>query len=116
MREASSVVLLRQAWAAGASIRAYDPKATDEARRIFGERRDLTYCAGAYEALDGADVLAVVTEWQEFRSPDFDLMREKLSRRAVFDGRNIYDPATVARAGLQYFGIGRSMPAADAPA
>jgi UDPglucose 6-dehydrogenase len=116
MREASSVVLLRQAWAAGAQIRAYDPKAADEARRIFGERPDLTLCSGAYEALDGADVLAVVTEWQEFRSPDFDLMRDKLARRAVFDGRNIYDPGTVVRAGLQYVGIGRSVPATGAPA
>ncbi len=114
MREASSTVLMEQAWSAGAKIRAYDPKAQEEARRIYGERPDLALCGSAYEALDGADVLAVVTEWQEFRSPDFDLLREKLSRRAIFDGRNIYDPEMVHRAGLQYFGIGRNGPAGGA--
>ncbi len=107
MREASSGVLMQQAWAAGARIRAYDPKAQLEARRIFGERSDLVYCATATEALEGADVLAVVTEWQEFRSPDFELIRERLSGKAIFDGRNIYDPAMVRRMGLRYFGVGR---------
>lgn len=107
MREASSGVLMQQAWAAGARIRAYDPKAQLEARRIFGERSDLVYCATATEALEGADVLAVVTEWQEFRSPDFELIRERLSGKAIFDGRNIYDPAMVTRMGLRYFGVGR---------
>lgn len=107
MREASSCVLMQQAWAAGARVRAYDPKAQAEARRIFGERPDLAYCETAYEALEGADVLAVVTEWREFRSPDFEVLREKLSQKAVFDGRNIYDPGMVARMGLRYFGIGR---------
>jgi UDPglucose 6-dehydrogenase len=107
MREASSAALMDQLWDAGARIRAYDPKAQDEARRIFGERPDLVYCRTAYDALEGADVLAVVTEWQEFRSPDFDIVREKLSHRAIFDGRNVYDPAMVERLGLKYFGIGR---------
>ncbi|GMW05401.1 MAG: UDP-glucose/GDP-mannose dehydrogenase family protein [Gammaproteobacteria bacterium] len=107
MREASSGVLMQQAWAAGARIRAYDPKAQLEAKRIFGERSDLVYCATATEALEGADVLAVVTEWQEFRSPDFELIRERLSGKAIFDGRNIYDPAMVTRMGLRYFGVGR---------
>ncbi len=114
MRESSSSVLMEQAWAAGAKVRAYDPKARDEARRIHGERADLVYCGSAYEALDGADVLAVVTEWQEFRSPDFEAIRDKLAHRAIFDGRNIYDPAMVQRMGLQYFGIGRNGAAADA--
>jgi UDPglucose 6-dehydrogenase len=112
MREASSIVLLEQAWAAGARVRAYDPKAAEEAQRLFGGRPDLVLCASAYEALEGADVLAVVTEWQEFRSPDFDVIRQRLARRAVFDGRNIYDPATVRRMGLEYFGIGRHSPGA----
>jgi UDPglucose 6-dehydrogenase len=107
MREASSGVLMEQAWAAGARVRVYDPKAQDEARRIYGTRADLAYCATAYEALEGADVLAVVTEWQEFRSPDFDVIRDRLAEKAIFDGRNIYDPAMVRRAGLRYFGIGR---------
>lgn len=110
MREASSNVLMQQIWEAGGRVRAYDPKAQDEARRIHGERPDLVYCNTAYEAVEGADVLAVVTEWQEFRSPDFDVLREKLAARAIFDGRNIYDPLMVHRQGLRYFGIGRSGP------
>jgi UDPglucose 6-dehydrogenase len=107
MREASSSVFMRDAWAVGARIRAYDPKAQQEARRIHGERPDLVYCNTAYEALTGADVLAVVTEWQEFRSPDFEAIRDRLAHRAIFDGRNIYDPVIVRSMGLQYFGIGR---------
>ncbi len=107
MREASSSVLIGQALAAGARVRAYDPKAREEARRIHGKQPGLAFCDDAYATLEGADVLAVVTEWQEFRSPDFDVLRARLARRAIFDGRNIYDPATVERAGLQYFGIGR---------
>ena len=107
MREASSSVLMRQVWAAGGRVRAYDPKALEEARRIHGERPDLTYCNTAYEAVEGADVLAVVTEWQEFRSPDFELIRDRLSSPMVFDGRNLYDPALVRTFGLRYFGIGR---------
>jgi UDPglucose 6-dehydrogenase len=107
MREASSRVLMEKAWHSGARIRAYDPKALDEARHIYGERADLTYCRSSAEALEGADVLAVVTEWREFRSPDFELIRDRLAHKAIFDGRNIYDPAMVRRAGLRYFGIGR---------
>ena len=107
MREASSRVLMEEAWAEGARIRAYDPKAQDEARRIFGERPDLRICRTATEALEGADVLAVVTEWQEFRSPDFDVIREKLSQPAIFDGRNLYDPNLVRRMGIAYYGVGR---------
>jgi UDPglucose 6-dehydrogenase len=108
MREASSCVLMEQVWAAGGRIRAYDPKAMDEARHIYGDHAGLVYCETAYEALDGADVLAVVTEWQEFRSPDFDVLKEKLVCGAIFDGRNIYDPQLIARTGLHYFGIGRT--------
>jgi UDPglucose 6-dehydrogenase len=107
MREASSRVLMEQAWAAGARIRAYDPKAMEETSHAYGARADLELCNSAYAALDGADVLAVVTEWSEFRSPDFERIRAALARPAIFDGRNIYDPATVRRAGLEYFGIGR---------
>lgn len=107
MREAPSRVLMEAVWAAGGRVRAYDPKAADEARRIYGERDDLAYCASAHEAVEGADVLAVVTEWQEFRSPDFELLHDRLAARAIFDGRNIYDPEMVERMGLHYFGIGR---------
>lgn len=107
MREASSRILMEQAWAAGARIRAYDPKAREEAKRIYGSRPDFILCDNAMDAVDGADVLALVTEWQEFRSPDFELIRSKLRRAAIFDGRNIYDPALVRRMGLAYYGIGR---------
>lgn len=107
MREASSRRLLAQLWEAGAQVRAYDPEATEEARRIFGERDDLVFCDNAYHALEGADALVVVTEWKQFRSPDFVRLREMLSDAVVFDGRNLYDPQEIEAAGLAYYGIGR---------
>ncbi|MBW8374730.1 UDP-glucose 6-dehydrogenase [Stenotrophomonas maltophilia] len=107
MREASSRRLLAQLWEAGAQVRAYDPEATEEARRIFGERDDLVFCDNAYDALEGADALVVVTEWKQFRSPDFVRLREMLSDAVVFDGRNLYDPQEIEAAGLAYYGIGR---------
>ncbi len=107
MREASSRRLLAQLWEAGARVRAYDPEATEEARRIFGERDDLVFCDNAYDALDGADALVVVTEWKQFRSPDFARLREVLNDAVVFDGRNLYDPQEIEAAGLAYYGIGR---------
>jgi UDPglucose 6-dehydrogenase len=107
MRAASSRTLMEALWAAGARVRAFDPVAHQEARRIYGDREDLQICARADEALDGADVLAVVTEWIEFRSPDFEEIREKLRFPAIFDGRNIYDPQAVTGAGLIHFSIGR---------
>jgi len=107
MREASSRRLLAQLWEAGAHVRAYDPEATEEARRIFGERDDLVFCDNAYDALDGADALVVVTEWKQFRSPDFARLREVLNDAVVFDGRNLYDPQEIEAAGLAYYGIGR---------
>ena len=107
MRAASSRTLMEALWDAGARVRAFDPIAHEEAARIYGERDDLQICANADEALDGADVLAVVTEWIEFRSPDFQEIREKLNYPAIFDGRNIYDPRAVAAAGLIHYSIGR---------
>jgi UDPglucose 6-dehydrogenase len=107
MREASSLRLLQQLREAGAHVRAYDPEAMHEARRICGERGDLEFCADADEALDGADGLVVVTEWKQFRSPDFAKLAERLADRVVFDGRNLYAPADVEAAGLAYYGIGR---------
>jgi len=107
MREASSRRLLAQLWEAGAQVRAYDPEATGEARRIFGERDDLVFCDNAYDALEGADALVVVTEWKQFRSPDFIRLREMLNDAVVFDGRNLYDPQDIEAAGLAYYGIGR---------
>jgi UDPglucose 6-dehydrogenase len=107
MREASSRRLLAQLWDAGASVRAYDPEARAEAARVFGERDDLVLCDSAGEALEGADALLVVTEWKQFRSPDFAALRAALGDAVVFDGRNLYDPAEAEAAGLAYYGIGR---------
>jgi len=111
MREASSRRLLAQLWEAGARVRAYDPEAMHEARRIFGERDDLVLCDSAFEALEGADALIVVTEWKQFRSPDFARIRQALGDAVVFDGRNLYDPREIEAAGLAYYGIcrGRSL-------
>lgn len=107
MREASSRRLLEQLWNAGARVRAFDPEARHEASRIFGERDDLVLCEHAPEALQGADALVVVTEWKQFRSPDFVKLADALADDAIFDGRNLYDPAEVETAGLAYYGIGR---------
>lgn len=107
MREASSRRLIEQLWRAGANVRAYDPEAREEARQIFGERDDLVLCEDAQQALSGADALFVVTEWKAFRSPDFRLLKARLKHAVIFDGRNIYDPASVEAAGLAYYGIGR---------
>jgi UDPglucose 6-dehydrogenase len=107
MRAASSRTLMEALWEAGATVRAFDPVAHEEARRIYGDRADLHICAHAEEALDGADALAVVTEWIEFRSPDFDKVRSSLRHPVIFDGRNIYDPNAVSAAGLTHFSIGR---------
>ncbi|WP_420009666.1 UDP-glucose dehydrogenase family protein [Xanthomonas sacchari] len=107
MRAASSRRLLAQLWEEGATVRAYDPEATDEAKRIFGERDDLHFCEDAFDALEGADALAVVTEWKQFRSPDFTRMKELIGDAVVFDGRNLYDPQEIESFGLAYYGIGR---------
>ena len=107
MREASSRRLLQQLWEAGARVRAYDPEAMEEARRIFGERDDLALCISSGEALEGADALVVVTEWKQFRSPDFAMLKNAVRDQVVFDGRNLYEPAEVESAGLAYYGIGR---------
>lgn len=107
MREASSRRLLAQLWDSGARVRAYDPEAADEARRIFGDRDDLAFCDSADDALSGADALVVVTEWKQFRSADLAGIRAKLADAVVFDGRNIYRPEDAEEAGLAYYGIGR---------
>ena len=110
MREAPARELMEALWAAGAKVRAYDPVAMGEAQRIYGGRADLQLVDSAEAALEGADVLAVVTEWQEFRSPDFDYIRDTVKHKVIFDGRNIYDPALVKSFGLKYHGIGRGEP------
>lgn len=107
MREAPSRVLMEALWHAGAKVRAFDPQARGEADRLYGTRADLALCDDPWAALEGADALAVVTEWKVFRSPDFARIRETLASPAVFDGRNLYDPAVVEAACLAYYGIGR---------
>jgi UDPglucose 6-dehydrogenase len=107
MREASSRALMESLWRAGAKVQAYDPVARDETRRIYGERDDLLLCNRAERALEGADALAIVTEWREFRSPDFDLIKKTLREPVVFDGRNLYDPDHLRRLGVRYYAIGR---------
>ena len=93
--------------ARGATIVAYDPVAMPEAARIFGDASWLTFAASPMEAVAGADALVVVTEWKEFRSPDFAEICAALRQPVVFDGRNLYEPALVRAAGLEYFSIGR---------
>jgi UDPglucose 6-dehydrogenase len=107
MREAPSRVLIADLLARGAKIQAYDPVSTHEAQRVFGDEPRISYAANPMAALDGADVLAIVTEWKEFRSPDFAAIKTKLKVPVIFDGRNMYDPAMPRKAGLQYFSIGR---------
>ena len=107
MREAPSRRLLQQLWDAGAQVRAYDPEAMPETHRIFGERDDLVLCESAGSALEGCDALVVVTEWKQFRSPDFARLKKAIGDAVVFDGRNLYEPADVEAAGLAYYGIGR---------
>ena len=107
MREAPSRTLMELLWQAGATVRGYDPVAMDECRRIYGERPDLILCASAMEAATGADALAVVTEWREFRSPDFESLREALHAPLIFDGRNLFDPALMRRLAFRHYGIGR---------
>jgi UDPglucose 6-dehydrogenase len=112
MREASSLAIIESLTAAGARVQAYDPVAMDNARQLLQGVNGVRFMPTAKGALEGADVLAVVTEWLEFRSPDFAELAQKLQARAIFDGRNLYEPAAVRAAGLAYFGIGRGSVAA----
>lgn len=107
MREAPSLVLMEALWAAGARVRAYDPQSMTETARICGARPDLELCESADDALNGADALVIVTEWQEFRSPDFERIRKALNAPVIFDGRNIYDPRLLAKQGFAHYAIGR---------
>jgi UDPglucose 6-dehydrogenase len=107
MREAPARAIIDLLTKEGIKVRAYDPVAAEEARRIYGQRDDLTLCKNAYEAAKGADALMIVTEWKEFRSPDFDRLKQELKSPLIFDGRNIYDPGMLARFGFTYYAIGR---------
>lgn len=107
MREAPSRTIMEALWQRGATIAAYDPVAEEEVEQIYGNRDDLTLVADPYDALDDADGLIVATEWKVFRSPDLDSMMIKMKTPVIFDGRNIFQPATIRKAGFEYFGIGR---------
>ncbi|NMT63866.1 UDP-glucose dehydrogenase family protein [Marinobacter orientalis] len=107
MREASASTLMQDLWNAGASVQAFDPEAMAETQRIFGDQPGLTLCGTKEQALKGADVLAICTEWKEFRSPDFDVIAATLKEPAVFDGRNLYEPEMLERYGMIYYAIGR---------
>lgn len=104
IREAPALVLVDRLLEAGATIRVHDPVATENVRKLYGDK--LTYCLTPYDALDGADALAIVTEWNEFRNPDFNVMRQKLRFPVIFDGRNLFDPAKMLQLGFRYSGIG----------
>jgi UDPglucose 6-dehydrogenase len=105
MREAPARTIIEGLLAAGATVQAFDPEATETAQRIFGDR--ITYAKKSYEALAGADALALVTEWSEFREPDFARMKKVMRQPVIFDGRNIYNPETVRAQGFTYVSIGR---------
>jgi UDPglucose 6-dehydrogenase len=107
MREAPSRTIIELLLQAGAQVRAYDPVAALEAKRIYPDRKGFMIAKNAYEAAQGADALCIVTEWQEFRSPDFDRLREIMQAPLIFDGRNLYDPSMVGRFGFEYYAIGR---------
>ena len=107
MREAPARTLIELLLKAGARVHAYDPVAGGEAQRLYAGAAGFTLAKNAYDAAHGADALAIVTEWQEFRSPDFERLRELLKAPVIFDGRNLYDPAMVSRFGLSYYAVGR---------
>ena len=105
MREAPSITMIEALLEAGAKVVAYDPQAQAAARTIFGSRIALT--ARSYDALEGADALAILTEWNEFREPDFSLMRSRMRAPVIFDGRNVFDQAQMRAHGFTYHSIGR---------
>jgi UDPglucose 6-dehydrogenase len=107
MREAPSRVLLESLWEAGATVVAFDPVAAHETQRIYGERKDLLFVDKAYDALNGADALAICTEWDEFRSPDLQRMKTLLKQPVIVDGRNLYEPEFLAQEGFKYYAVGR---------
>jgi UDPglucose 6-dehydrogenase len=107
MRDAPSRVIIRALAERGATMRAYDPVAMDEAKRVLDDVPGLQFVNSQAEALEGADALLIITEWKEFKSPDFDLIRSSLKQPLVFDGRNLYEPELMRALGIEYAGIGR---------
>ena len=107
MREAPALVIIEALLQAGASVSAYDPVAMAEGRRILGDRSGLVFADRAESAIEGADALLLVTEWKEFKSPDFFGIKAALKTPVIFDGRNQYDPVLMKSLGLEHYGIGR---------
>jgi UDPglucose 6-dehydrogenase len=107
MREATSRVVMEGLWERGATITAFDPAAMKETRHIYGDRSDLGYADNPKDALQDADALVIVTEWKAFKSPDFNVIKARLKQLVIFDGRNLFEPASVAALGIEYHGIGR---------
>jgi UDPglucose 6-dehydrogenase len=106
MREAPSVVIINQLLEMGAKVRAHDPEAIGEAKKIFGDR--IEFSNNQYEILKGADALAIITEWNEYRNPDFEKIKSLLKQPLIFDGRNLYEPRRMSFTGFEYFPIGRN--------
>ena len=109
MREASSRVFMELLWEQGVKVQAYDPEAIEETKRIYGERADLTLCESPEQALKSADALTILTEWNVFRSPDFEKIKNELSMPVIFDGRNLYNPEQMKELGISYYAIGRGL-------
>jgi len=107
IREAPALDIISGLLAAGARVQAYDPQAMEATRQFLGDRDGLTYAGSTYEALEGADALLIMTEWTKFREPDFERMKSLMKAPVIFDGRNIYNPAKLAKLGFQYFYIGQ---------
>jgi UDPglucose 6-dehydrogenase len=105
MREAPAIPLIKGLLAAGATVQAYDPEAMQVARTIFGS--DISYSENSYAALTGADALIIVTEWNEFREPDYARMKKVMRQPTIFDGRNIYNPEQIRAQGFTYYSMGR---------
>ena len=105
MREAPSITIIERLLEAGATVRAHDPEAIKEARKVFGDR--IEYSHNQYEILAGADALAIITDWNEYRNPDFDRIMSALNAPLVVDGRNLYKPDRMAAAGFRYVPLGR---------
>jgi UDPglucose 6-dehydrogenase len=112
MREAPSIVIIEKLLKAGARVQAHDPVAMEEAEKHFGAR--ISYAPEPYGVLDGADALLLVTEWNEFRLPDFEMMKKRMRMPVIFDGRNLYDPKRMAAYGFIYHSIGRTPVLAEA--
>ena len=107
MREAPSIVLIKELIKAGAKINAYDPKAMDVAKQYYLQDQNINYCSDKYSVLENADILVLVTEWKEFRSPDFDRIKTTLSNNIIFDGRNQFKNSLMKKLGFEYYAVGK---------